>query len=212
MPSFTGRAYSICGRFICKASLALLRRIVIEFVHGVCMERRQFIKTTALAGVGLLGGASVWLAVGQDKEALTITEALAKLELLTDKSLTHTGSWDPAKAFLHCAQSIEYSMTGYPEHKSDAFKNTLGSLAFSAFALKGAMAHGLDQPIPGAPELSMHQDLSRALAQLKKSLLDFQYYEGVLKPHFAYGELTKDEYEAAHVMHIYNHFDEIKIA
>jgi hypothetical protein len=176
------------------------------------MERRQFIKASALAGMGLLGGASVWLSIGADKESLTIAVALSKLEALTDKAISYTGSWDPAKVFVHCAQSIEYSMTGYPEHKSDVFKNTAGSLAFSAFALKGAMAHGLDQPIPGAPDINADQDLLLALAQLKKSLTDFSQYEGDLEPHFAYGELTKDEYEAAHVMHIYNHFDELNVA
>ena len=48
-----------------------------------------------------------------------------------------------------------------------------------------------------------------ALNRLKKSLIDFDSYQGKLAPHFAYGELTKDEYEAAHVMHLYNHLQEI---
>jgi hypothetical protein len=176
------------------------------------MERRQFVKASALAGMGLLGGASIWLSVGPDKESLTITAALAKLEALTDRAISHSGSWNPATVFIHCAQSIEYSMTGYPVHKSDVFKNTVGSLAFSAFALKGAMAHSLDQPIPGAPAINSDQDLQQALATLKKSLIDFQQYNGDLEPHFAYGALTKPEYEAAHVMHIYNHFEEFKVA
>lgn len=173
------------------------------------MERRQFVKASALAGVGLLGGASVWLGIGSNKESLTIAAVLSKLETLTEKPISHTGSWDPAKVFIHCAQSIEYSMTGYPVQKSDLFKSTLGSLAFSAFASKGAMTHGLDQPIPGAPAINSNQDLSLALAQLKKSLTDFQQYDGVLQPHFAYGDLSKAEYEVAHVLHIYNHFQEL---
>ena len=176
------------------------------------MERRQFVKASALASMGLLGGASAWLSIGPDKESLTITAALAKLEALTDKAISHSGSWNPATVFIHCAQSIDYSITGYPEHKSDVFKNTVGSLAFSAFALKGAMAHGLDQPIPGAPAINSDQDLPQALATLKKSLIDFNRYSGTLEPHFAYGELSKAEYEAAHVMHIYNHFDEFQVA
>jgi len=176
------------------------------------MERRQFVKASVLAGMGLFGGASVWLSIGPDKESLTITAVLGKLETLTDRAILHSGRWDPAKVFIHCAQSIEYSMTGYPVHKSDVFKNTVGSLAFSTFALKGAMAHGLDQPIPGAPTINSDQDLPQALATLKKSLIDFQQYSGDLEPHFAYGVLTKPEYEAAHVMHIYNHFDEFKMA
>ncbi|MBL4797438.1 MAG: DUF1569 domain-containing protein [Oleispira sp.] len=175
------------------------------------MERRQFVKASAVAGLGLLGGVSVWLNIGPDKESLTIAVVLRKLEALTDKPISHSGNWDPAKVFVHCAQSIEYSMTGYPEHKSDVFKNTVGSLAFSAFAVKGAMTHGLDQPIPGAPAINSDQNLPLALAQLKQSLVDFSQYKGELKPHFAYGELTKAEYEAAHVMHVYNHLQEFSV-
>lgn len=173
------------------------------------MERRRFIKVGAFLGFGLIGGAA-WFSTGQNKGRLTIADILIELEHMTETPLTHIGHWNPAQTFLHCAQSIEYSMTGYPEHKSDVFKETIGSLAFSAFALKGAMTHPLDQPIPGAPDLSPSQSVSVAIAQLKKSLLDFQQFDGALQPHFAYGELTKKEYEVAHVMHIYNHFDEIE--
>jgi hypothetical protein len=100
-------------------------------------------------------------------------------------------------------------MTGYPEHKSEVFKNTLGAVAFSAFATKGAMVHSLDEAIPGAPMIDPEQNSALALERLKKSLMDFEKFDGALQPHFAYGELTKAEYEAAHVMHIYNHFDEL---
>ena len=44
------------------------------------MKRRQFVKASALASMGLLAGASVWLSIGADKESLTITAALTKLE------------------------------------------------------------------------------------------------------------------------------------
>jgi hypothetical protein len=180
------------------------------------MERRQFMKVGALTTVGLLGGVSVLLRSDGKHAALTVSAALAKLDVLVDKSILHSGSWDPAKIFIHCAQSIEYSMTGYPDHKSDLFKNTLGSLAFSAFALKGSMVHALDEVIPGAPDISFNdratsEVLPEALERLKKALIDFNQYQGVLEPHFAYGQLSKAEYEAAHVMHIYNHFDELSV-
>jgi hypothetical protein len=173
------------------------------------MKRRQFIKVGALTGVGLLGGAVLLSADGQH-EALTVSAALAKLEALSGKRISHRGTWSPAEIFTHCAQSIEYSMTGYPEHKSDFFKGTLGPLVFSIFSLKGAMVHKLDEAIPGAPDiLNADQAVSEALVRLKKAFVDFNQFEGSLAPHFAYGQLTKAEYEAAHVMHVYNHFDEL---
>ncbi len=173
------------------------------------MDRRQFIKGSFFGAVGLAGGAAVWLNTGGNQEPLTVAAVMAKLDAISPATLDHKGAWDCHQIFSHCAQSIEYSMTGYPEHKSELFKNTLGSVAFSAFATKGAMVHGLDETIPGAPMIDAKQDSALALEHLKKSLLDFEQFDGTLQPHFAYGELTKQEYEAAHVMHIYNHFDEL---
>ena len=34
--------------------------------------------------------------------------------------------------------------------------------------------------------------------------------KGRLAPHFAYGELTKEQYRVAHILHVYNHLEEIK--
>jgi hypothetical protein len=72
------------------------------------------------------------------------------------------------------------------------------------------LTHGLNEPIPSAPTLTKGLDSTIALNRLKKSLTDFDRYQVTLAPHFAYGELTKDEYEKAHLMHLYNHLQEIK--
>ena len=101
-------------------------------------------------------------------------------------------------------------MSQFPEHKSSFFKSTVGKLAFSIFSSKGKMTHGLNEPIPSAPILTKSLDSIIALNRLKKSLIEFDSYQGILAPHFAYGELTKDEYEKAHLMHLYNHLQEIK--
>jgi hypothetical protein len=34
----------------------------------------------------------------------------------------------------------------------------------------------------------------------------FAQFNGTLRPHFAYGELTKPQYERAHLMHLANHW------
>jgi hypothetical protein len=39
----------------------------------------------------------------------------------------------------------------------------------------------------------------------------FQAYTGPLKPHFAYGDLSRSDYALAHVLHIANHQDEIAV-
>lgn len=175
------------------------------------MKRRQFIKTSMVIGGSILGvsGGAFLLIDESKKNDLKISAALNKLALLSDKNLVKTGEWELYKIFIHCAQSIEYSMSKFPEHKSDFFKNTIGKLAFSIFSSKGKMIHKLSEPIPGSPIIDLTLDTKAALNHLKKSLIDFDNYEGKLAPHFAYGELTKSEYEMAHVMHLYNHLQEI---
>lgn len=175
------------------------------------MKRRQFIKTSiAVSGtlVGVSGGAFL-LVDETNKDNLKISSALKTLEILSNQNLVRTGEWELYEIFTHCAQSVEYSMSAFPEHKSSFFKSTIGKLAFSLFSSKGKMTHGLNEPIPGSPAIEPTIDTITALNHLKKSLIDFDNYKGKLAPHFAYGELTKSEYELAHVMHLYNHLQEV---
>ena len=176
------------------------------------MKRRQFIKSSLASGVVIIGaGAGTFLLVEEvSQDNLTIDFALKKLDELSNEKLLSLGEWDPYQIFTHCAQSVEFSMSQFPEHKSSFFKNTVGTLAFSIFSSKGRMTHGLNEPIPSAPKLTKNLDSTIAINRLKKSLIEFNHYQGTLALHFAYGELTKDEYEKAHLMHLYNHLQQIK--
>jgi hypothetical protein len=174
------------------------------------MNRRKFLKKSITGGtIVAFGGGYFWLKSGDGVENLTIEMALKHLDKLKDKKLTSSGQWKPAQIFNHLAQSIEFSMISYPQHKSDLFKNTLGLMAFSVFVTRGQMTHNLSEPIPGAAKLLSKEDTQVALERLRKSLLDFENYSDPLKPHFAYGKLTKKEYTFAHIMHIKNHLEEI---
>jgi hypothetical protein len=174
------------------------------------MKRRQFVKASVVTGVAVgIGAGGFLLTDPKNKDSLTVSSALKKLDELSKENLLSIGEWDVSQIFTHCAQSVEFSMTQFPEHKSSVFKNTVGTLAFSFFASAGKMTHGLSEPIPSAPILKKNSDTLIALNRLKESLIDFEGYQGVLAPHFAYGELTKDEYEKAHVMHLYNHLQQI---
>lgn len=176
------------------------------------MKRRQFVKASLASGLAIVGtGAGTFLLIEENsKDNLTIKFALKKLDELSNESLLKLGEWDPYQIFTHCAQSVEFSMSQFPEHKSNIFKSTVGKLAFSIFSSKGKMTHRLNEPIPSAPILTTSLDSIIALNRLKKSLIKFDNYQGTLAPHFAYGELTKNEYEKAHLMHLYNHLQEIK--
>ncbi|GGB58811.1 DUF1569 domain-containing protein [Shewanella inventionis] len=180
------------------------------------MQRRQFLKVGMLTSVvGISAASALWLSQGGDAKSLTLEALLSKLEMLgalptevlTKMSL---GQWNSAQVFTHCAQSVEFSMSGFPQHKSAVFKRTIGTIAFSAFAIKGAMTHNLAEAIPAAPELDPSIDAHQALARLINSLQEFKQYQGKLAPHFAYGKLNKQDYELAHVLHFYNHLDNFK--
>lgn len=158
----------------------------------------------------IVGGAYFWLKTGEGTDRLTIGSAIQQLDSLKDIKITSTGQWNPAQIFNHLAQSIEYSMTGYPQHKSKWFKDTLGAMAFLVFSTRGEMSHSLSEIIPGAPFIKTEEDSLLALQRLKQSLIAFEQYTGDLKPHFAYGQLSKKKYSYAHIMHINNHFQELR--
>ena len=163
---------------------------------------------TATAAAGML-----WVRAGNGGVPLTIDAALRKIDALTDAlgkgKLASSGIWNPHQVFTHCAQSIEYSMSGYPAAKPKLFQDTIGAAAFSVFAAKGKMTHGLAEQIDGAPALEAKQDAGSALARLQQAFRAFRDHGGPLALHFAYGPLSKQQYEMAHVMHFYNHLDEI---
>lgn len=137
----------------------------------------------------------------------TLMEAQRELDRLAEAgSLTTEASWTWPQTLVHCAQSIEYSMAGFPSQKSALFQRTLGSAAFAVFTWRGRMSHNLAEPIPGAASLATSTDATAAVARLRQAIAGFQAHTGPLRPHFAYGELTRAQYEQAHAMHLANHF------
>lgn len=137
----------------------------------------------------------------------SLAEALGELDRLTRaEALQPAPAWSWTQTLSHCAQSVEYSMTGFPQARSRAFQRTVGAAAFAVFSWRGQMTHDLGEPIPGAPLLDASTDVASAASRLKRAALAFTQWTEPLRPHFAYGELSKAEYEKAHAMHLANHF------
>lgn len=176
------------------------------------MQRRTVLKTLASSGVvvAATGGGYVWLQPDGQSEPLTVPNALQKIDAMASANVTSTGVWSPFQIFSHIAQSIDYSITGFPEMKSELFQETVGALAFAAFSKRGAMTHGLSERIPGAPAFARDGKTADGLAYLRRAFINFEQHGGPLQPHFAYGSLSKAEYAAAHVMHLNNHLHEIR--
>ncbi len=152
-------------------------------------------------------------AIDRELKFLTFEDADMELEKLGKAhTLLPYGDWNPSQILLHCAQSIYFSIQGYPENKSALFQNTLGKLAFWNFERKGKMSHDLNAPIPNAPALEANVSVQDSILELRKSIEAFINHKKDFAPHFAYGNLTKKEYELAHAMHIANHLSYVGVS
>jgi hypothetical protein len=167
----------------------------------VGLRRRQLL-IAAGAPLSACGTAEV-------KTFPTVAAALAAIEGLASGHKS-SGAWTLPQTLNHLAQSIEYSIDGYPELKSALFRSAIGTPAFAVFQARGRMSHSLAEPIPGAPTLEAAAPLPAAIARAAAALRRFEGHTGSLAPHFAYGALDKAQYTRAHLMHLANHWDEVQ--
>jgi Protein of unknown function (DUF1569) len=165
------------------------------------MRRRTLVIAASVASLAACSTAEV-------KVMPTLAAAMAAIEGLA-RGHRHTGEWTLAQMLNHAAQSIDYSIDGFPQLKSALFRNAVGSVAFAVFQARGKMGHTLNEPIPGAPALDAQAPLEPAIARALASLRRFEAHTGALAPHFAYGDLDKAQYTRAHLMHLANHWAEV---
>jgi hypothetical protein len=167
------------------------------------MKRRSLILAAIAAPMAAAG-----CSAAQVQTFPSIASALQALEALHGAPAKATGAWSLPNVLEHCAQSIEFSLKGFPQMKSALFRSTVGAAAFTAFSVRSAMSHALAEPIPGAATLTssaLEPPLQRLIAAFKA----FEAHSGKLHPHFAYGELNKVQYASAHLMHLANHWTEV---
>lgn len=177
------------------------------------MKRRTSLKILAAGGIiSAIGGGYNWISKERDHADLTLDLLMKRLDSLALDSIETTGTWEVARTFNHLAQSVEFSMTGYPVMKPTIFRNSVGKLAFSVFQANGRMTHGLDEEIPGEIVSPDNTNPAQARARLLQSLEKFSAYKESLQPHFAYGGLNKDQYALAHTMHVNNHLEQFRSA
>jgi hypothetical protein len=172
------------------------------------MNRRTFINTLVISQAGTLSS----FAMADTPKVQSLDDALRWLDKLEKAaSVKSTTVWKMGAVFEHLAQSIDMSMDGFPQPKSALFQNTVGSAAFAVFKWRGRMTHGLTEPIPGAPALDQTDNWKHGADLLRVAIKRFNGHMGVLKPHFAYGELSRADFALAHAFHIANHQDEIVV-
>lgn len=136
-----------------------------------------------------------------------LDEALSELNTIKrNTDLNLESDWSLYQNLIHCAQSIEFSMIGFPQSKPALFQNTIGSLVFNRFEKQGYMRHNRAEAIPGAPAIEKNGNIEKAFTRVESAIVDFDKHKTPLMPHFAYGELSKAKYENAHCMHLADHF------
>ncbi|MEL7004228.1 MAG: DUF1569 domain-containing protein [Bacteroidota bacterium] len=178
------------------------------------MKRRNFLKiaapVVALPVVGTWAFDHHFSSHNGAKRSLAFTSldgAIQELnKIKSSADFTLESGWSLYQNLIHCAQSIEFSMDGFPEMKSELFQNTIGSLVFNHFEKQGYMRHNRAEAIPGAPDITKEGNLDKAFDRVEQAVIKFDQFSGALKPHFAYGQLSKSEYEEAHCMHLADHF------
>lgn len=176
------------------------------------MQRGRRIALLGLGAVAV-GTPAVWWATRPAALQLSafdsIPSALRTLAALKASPARSTGAWDLAHVLHHAAQSVEFSMQGFPTLKPAWFRSTVGPLASTVFSARGRMNHNLAEPIPGAPDIAQGQPMPAAVDRAIAALQAFDQYTGALSPHFAYGALDKADYTRAHLMHFANHWQEV---
>jgi hypothetical protein len=113
--------------------------------------------------------------------------------------------WTTAQHLEHCAQSIEYAVTGYPKLKPAFVRSTVGKLVKNKFLGQGEMSHDTAAPVAGAPALDASMTLEAARARLRAAIETFRAHPGPYAPHLVYGPCTRDEYERLQSMHVADH-------
>lgn len=174
------------------------------------MKRRAVISSSAavIASVCLPIGAWAQHA-GKVQSLSQALHWLDQMEAAPD--VRASGAWPLSAVLEHLSQSIEMSMDGFPKLKSALFQSALGAAAFAVFKWRGEMSHPLNEPIPSAPTLAASPNWRPAANRLRSAIIRFNAHGSSLKPHFAYGSLSKIDFAIAHSLHIANHQAEIAI-
>lgn len=113
--------------------------------------------------------------------------------------------WNLSQTLQHCAQTVRYSVAGYPRLKPALYRATVGAVVKRVFLLRGAMRHPLGAEIDGAPPLEPGLPVPDALDLLVTAVRAFAAHQGTHAPHPVYGACTHDEFAALHAMHLVEH-------
>jgi len=134
----------------------------------------------------------------------SLSEARTAVEKFDLATPARAGAWTPAQTLVHCAQSLEYALTGFPRNRAWLFRAIVGRIALAKFLRAGEMHHDVAAAIPGAP---VPEALAPAAARdrLLAAIDAFTAHAGAFPIHFVYGAVDKTRYDRIQAMHIADH-------
>ena len=101
-------------------------------------RRRKLVLISAGVAAAAIGGFVASRGGARDDRDLrfaSLADARAELaRLARGQTPISPRSWSWVQTVVHCAQSIEYSMTGFPQMKPALFQRTVGSAAMKRIA------------------------------------------------------------------------------
>lgn len=115
--------------------------------------------------------------------------------------------WSFMHICTHCSQTILCSITGYPQLKSWIIRKIIGPCILRWFFYRNKMHHNLQAELISASPIDVSN--REPLDVLVKAIDQFINYKGELKPHFVFGDLSKDQYDRYFTLHIKDHLNEV---
>jgi hypothetical protein len=113
--------------------------------------------------------------------------------------------WSVGVTMMHCAQSIDSLIDGFPQPRSIIVRRVAGPMAAKRFIRKGVMSHDTAAPIPGLPEIDPATTWETGRDRLVAAIDRYLGHRGPLQEHFAYGRLTYAQGARLNALHIENH-------
>lgn len=132
-----------------------------------------------------------------------------QLNQLNEDDIKVKTDWSMYHTLVHCAETIEYSMNGYPEMKPAFLRATVGKLAIKKFLRQGYMKHSLVADVAGGRKIKEDGSFEEGKNILLSMIDEFLNYKGKFAPHLLFGNLSREEYDQYFVLHIQDHFSEL---
>jgi hypothetical protein len=132
----------------------------------------------------------------------SVPDILAEVRSLADRPHRTVGNWTLAQVCRHLADTINGSMDGL-----DLSRHRFKRFFLSKRLLQYTFRHGIPPGYTVDPRLNPPPDvtLEASVAALERAIARYQSYEGRLRPHPLFGDLSRGTWDRLHCFHGAHH-------